>query len=189
MAEITIERTADGIVIAKEKWLDEFTKPEKVAHEKQREIWEYLRKLEELNESKSVQIAALQDHARKLDEQAILLQQQVEERAQECARETDPGLEEEFGALVDQWRAETMHLSSTTEKAMNLAYQQIIGMGKEVLPLILRELQYRGGHWFWALSVITRGRENPVRPEDRGNVRRMAQAWLEWGRLKGYLQE
>ena len=189
MPELTIERTEDGIVTVKERWLDEITRPEKAKREKQREVWDYVRKLAELNERKSAQIAALQDHARKLGEEAILLQRQAEERAQERAREVNPELEEEFRALADQWRAETMHLSSTTEKAMNLAYQQIIGMGRDALPLILKELQLRGGHWFWALSVITRGRENPLRPEDRGNVRRMAQAWLEWGRQKGYLQE
>ncbi len=188
MAELTIERTADGIITAKEKWLTEITKPEEAERAKQKEVWDYVRELAELNERKSAQIIALQDHARKLGEQAVLLQQQAEERAQEKSKETVPELEEEFRALADQWRAETMHLSSTTEKAMNFAYKQIIGMGKEVLPLILRELQLRGGHWFWALSVITRGRENPVRPEDRGNVRRMAQAWLDWGRQKGYLQ-
>lgn len=189
MAELTIERTADGITTVKEKWLDEITKPEKVKRQKQQEVWEYVRSLVEANQRKSAQIAMLQNHARLLGEQTILLQQQAEERALMQAREVDPELEGEFRALADQWRAETMHLSSTTEKAMNFAYQQIIGMGKEVLPLILRELQLRGGHWFWALSVITRGRENPVRPEDRGNVRRMTQAWLEWGRQKGYLQD
>jgi hypothetical protein len=78
-----------------------------------------------------------------------------------------------------------MHISSTTERATNFAYQQIIGMGEKVLPFIFRELQETGGHWFWALRAITG--ENPVGPESRGNINRMAQAWLEWGRQRGYV--
>jgi hypothetical protein len=97
------------------------------------------------------------------------------------------GIEQSFRELADRWREETMHLSSTPEAALNFSYQQIIGMGKEALPLIFREMQTQGGHWFWALAAITR--ENPVQPEDRGKVRRMTQAWLEWGRENGYLQD
>src|ERR1044072_7091957 len=93
------------------------------------------------------------------------------------AKEAPPKLEEEFRNLVEQWHRETMHISSTTEMATNFAYQQIIGMGEKVLPLIFRELQETGGHWFWALRAITR--QNPVPTETRGNINGMAQAWLE----------
>ena len=47
-------------------------------------------------------------------------------------------------------------------------------MGEPVVPLILDELRREPDHWFWALEAITE--ENPVRPEDVGIVRRMADA-------------
>lgn len=74
-------------------------------------------------------------------------------------------------------------LSSSTEKAVHPAYQRIIGLGPAVVPLVLRELEQHGGHWFWALRALTG--ENPVRPEDAGQVRKMTESWLEWGRQRG----
>jgi hypothetical protein len=60
-------------------------------------------------------------------------------------------------------------------------------MGPDAIPLILRELQRRPEHWFWALNAITR--EDPIDPEYAGNVRKMTQAWLEWGRERGYIDD
>lgn len=94
-------------------------------------------------------------------------------------------LQQAFASLVDVWRRETLMLSSTTEKALHPAYQRIIGLGPVVVPLVLRELELHGGHWFWALRALTG--ENPVEPEDAGNVRKMTESWLKWGRQKGLL--
>jgi hypothetical protein len=69
--------------------------------------------------------------------------------------------------------------------AMHPAYQQIIGMGREVVPLILRELEREPDHWFWALKAITG--EDPVPEQHRGRVRAMADAWIRWGREHGLL--
>jgi hypothetical protein len=69
--------------------------------------------------------------------------------------------------------------------AMLWPYQQIIGMGKDVLPYILEELQREPDHWFWALEAITQ--ENPVAPEAAGRVRQMAEAWIEWGKQRGHI--
>jgi hypothetical protein len=90
-----------------------------------------------------------------------------------------------FAELASTWRSETGHLSSITQKAIHPAYQRIIGMGERALPLILRELQARRGHWFWALHAITG--EDPVPPEDAGDVDKMRDAWLELGRIRGWL--
>jgi hypothetical protein len=90
-----------------------------------------------------------------------------------------------FRELVTRWREETRTLSSTTDRALHSAYQDIIGMGKPVLPHIFRELDRNGGHWFWALRHITR--ENPVPPQDAGNIQKMREAWLQWGRERRYL--
>jgi hypothetical protein len=63
------------------------------------------------------------------------------------------------------------------------AYQQIIGMGKEALPFLIRELERNPDHWFWALRAITG--EDPVPAEHRGRVRLMAQDWVKWARKRG----
>jgi hypothetical protein len=94
-------------------------------------------------------------------------------------------LQRKFTALTERWRDETAMLSSAEMIAMHPAYQRIIGMGPEALPLILRELSREPGHWFWALSAITD--ENPVRPEDAGNLPRMSEAWLHLGRKRGWI--
>jgi hypothetical protein len=60
------------------------------------------------------------------------------------------------------------------------SYQKIIGMGWAAVPLMLEDLKNEPRHWFWALRAITD--VNPVPPQDAGNVRKMADAWVKWGR-------
>lgn len=91
----------------------------------------------------------------------------------------------EFRVLADRWRAETAALPTMQQKAIHPAYQRIIGMGSTAIPMILRELKERGGHWYWALRFITAA--DPVPDADRGRVAAMREHWLEWGRSAGYL--
>lgn len=93
--------------------------------------------------------------------------------------------EAEFRALVARWLEETKTISSTTDRALHTAYQDIIGMGEPAVPLILREMAANGGHWFWALRHITH--ENPVSPRDAGNIQKMREVWLQWGQDRHYL--
>jgi hypothetical protein len=102
-----------------------------------------------------------------------------------AAPDNDPQLEQRFRTLAAEWDEETGHLSSINQIAMHPAYQQIIGIGPAVVPLLLRDLDRTHAHWFWALTAITG--DNPVSREDRGNVPRMAEAWLEWGRSRGLI--
>ena len=92
-------------------------------------------------------------------------------------------LSEQFHRLADIVREECAHLSSVREIVLHPAYQQIIGMGPQALPLILRELEHKPEHWFWALRSIAR--EDPVLPDHQGVVAEMTQDWLNWGRRKG----
>jgi hypothetical protein len=94
-------------------------------------------------------------------------------------------LQREFVRLAEQWRRETLAMSSLTDMVLHPAYYQIIGMGPVALPWILGELQEGGGHWFLALRAIAR--ENPVAPQDRGKVKKMSEAWLKWGEEHGLL--
>ncbi|HEV2987002.1 MAG TPA: hypothetical protein VG759_01065 [Candidatus Angelobacter sp.] len=94
-------------------------------------------------------------------------------------------VQDHFLELAKRWRTEIKTVSSTTDMVLNSAYQDIIGMGKLVLPLIFRELHRNGGHWFWALRHITQ--ENPASPQDAGNIEKITEAWLRWGREHHYL--
>lgn len=91
---------------------------------------------------------------------------------------------EKFQSLVSEWKNDTQLMSSTTSMILHKAYQEIIGMGPKVIPLILRELEKSPDHWFAALTALTG--IDPVGPSDRGKLRAMTSAWLEWARGQGY---
>jgi hypothetical protein len=94
-------------------------------------------------------------------------------------------LKHRFERLAKEWKRETINLSSVQEIILNPAYQRIIGMGPDVIPFILQQLEKCPGFWFWALRCLTG--ENPVTPQMRGDVAAMTEAWLNWGREHGYL--
>lgn len=95
------------------------------------------------------------------------------------------GIRDKFHRLASRWRTDTAFQSSVHQMATHPAYQEIIGMGRDAIPLILRELERDADHWFWALRSITG--IDPVPPANRGNVREMANAWLSWAHLEGHL--
>ena len=90
-----------------------------------------------------------------------------------------PLFTDRFERLAAEWEEATEFISSTTQMSMHPAYQQTIGIGPDAVPLILGRMRTKSGHWFWALRVITR--QDPVAPEDAGNVQAMTDAWLHWG--------
>ena len=87
-----------------------------------------------------------------------------------------------FQALRKRWHQERNESSSsTTEICMTPAYQEIIGMGLQAVPLIIAQLRSEGSqpdHWFWALAAITGA--NPVPEEDAGRMDKMVVHWLSW---------
>jgi hypothetical protein len=97
---------------------------------------------------------------------------------------TGPEGEQRFHELVAAWKRERGPHSSSARLAEHPAYQQIIGMGPDVVPLLLRELEREPDHWFRALHTLTGA--NPVSATSCGNVQEMAAAWLRWGREQGY---
>ena len=94
-------------------------------------------------------------------------------------------IRERFDELKHDWKSKTRHLSNTAQISLVFSYQQIIGMGPAVVPLILAELEREPDHWFWALEAITG--ESPVAESDAGDIEASALAWVEWGREKGLL--
>jgi len=92
---------------------------------------------------------------------------------------------EEFTNLASQWIQDVEGMSSTVEMAKHSAYQKIVSMGKVVIPFLLEDLRQNPLYWLSALRQITQ--KNPVQPEQRGKVKQMAEAWLNWGKQEGYI--
>ncbi|MFZ0704531.1 MAG: hypothetical protein WAM71_02925 [Candidatus Korobacteraceae bacterium] len=82
-----------------------------------------------------------------------------------------------FKQLVEQWQSETWFKSSLSKRISHPAYLKIIGLGKEALPWILRELRDEPDHWFPALEAITREDHAP----NAKNPQELRTAWLAWG--------
>ena len=93
-------------------------------------------------------------------------------------------LEEKFNRLADAWQDAVAHLSSSSKRDNHPVYREIIALGPPVVPLLLRDLERTSRHWFAALTALTNAQ--PVPPEDAGNIRKMVEAWLDWGKQQGY---
>lgn len=95
-------------------------------------------------------------------------------------------LQRKFSRLAGRWTDETAHVSLASRRAMHPAYQRIIGIGPDAILLILKELQRKPDDWFWALNAITEA--DPVPEDCHGDLQKMANAWVEWGRLEGFIE-
>jgi hypothetical protein len=92
---------------------------------------------------------------------------------------------QEFEKHERRWKRDTMHISSPMDKYLHPSYMRIIGLGRPALPHILRSMQQRPADWFYALRSITG--ENPVPAAAAGDVRRMVQIWIQWGKQEGLI--
>lgn len=98
-----------------------------------------------------------------------------------------PGSQSErFERLADNWQKDTAGYPTIRQKVKHACYRQIIAMGEDVVPLILNRLCKERNHWFWALSELTG--EQPVPKDACGDVDKMTEAWLDWGRRKGLME-
>lgn len=94
--------------------------------------------------------------------------------------------EAKFSALVETWRRDTMMVSDQTAILTHPSYYAIIGMGREALPYIFRDLATGRGPWFVALRAITQ--ENPVAEQSVNSAKLMREDWLKWGKKHGYIR-
>jgi len=114
----------------------------------------------------------------------ILGYQETSRKINICEISTEP-LYAKFKRLLNEWRKESMLMSSITDMVMLQSYQTIIGMGPAALRLILNELKHNPDYLFYALEIITE--TNPILHEEEGNLERMTKAWLKWGRREGII--
>ena len=104
----------------------------------------------------------------------------VREKAEGKSTET---MEDRFRRLEHTWMSAVGHFSSPSVLCEHPAFQEILSLGKAVVPLMLRDLEERPRLWVYALPQITG--VNPVPEADRGNIRKMSEAWLRWSKESG----
>src|SRR5437762_3301454 len=94
-------------------------------------------------------------------------------------------IEQRVVRLLGTWREQTAYLSSSTRITGHPAYQQLRTLGPAALPFLFRDLAHTGdGHLSKVLTALTGA--HPVAAEDRGNIRKISEAWLHWARESGY---
>ncbi len=94
-------------------------------------------------------------------------------------------IKKEFLIFKDSWLNEIMLSSNTSDIINNKHYYSIIKLGKDVIPYILEDLRQNNNHWFSALTKITG--DNPVPVEHLGNISKMTNDWIAWGKTNGWL--
>ena len=102
-----------------------------------------------------------------------------EETAEKCNLE----LEKIFNGLVEKWKSETGSWSSISRRYAHPAYQAILVLGKDALPLIFQSLKKEPDYWFAALRALIP--DNPVSRD--ASFDQAVDAWLRFGKDEGYL--
>jgi hypothetical protein len=94
-------------------------------------------------------------------------------------------LETIFNGLAKNWREATGGYSLTMRRYAHGSYQSILVLEpkKDVISLILRELQQRPDRWFEALKALTN--TNPA--QNAKTFDETVQCWIEWGQRKNYI--
>ena len=100
-------------------------------------------------------------------------------------RATD--LEQRFAGLAERWQLEAGERSISTQMMDSDAFREIVVLGEQVVPLILREMEHSHMHWHLALREITG--ENPATAAQPGKIDQVCAAWLDWGRQRYPRQE
>jgi hypothetical protein len=95
-------------------------------------------------------------------------------------------LRSKFNQLAKTWLMETGILSNTGLALENPAYKEILEMGEDVVPLILENLRFPGGHWFQALHILT-GRECSLQKPAYYSYIHVREDWLNWGKQEGLI--
>lgn len=95
-------------------------------------------------------------------------------------------IEDRFSRWLNAWYEETQYSSSLTDIVSNENYHRILKLGEDAIPLILEELKIDPSiHLLSALTLIAE--EDPVPDEYKGDIRKMAEFWLEWGNKHEYV--
>ena len=88
-------------------------------------------------------------------------------------------VELKFSLLAQQWYEESK-LFSFAKQRETPTYHAILAIGKEIIPLIIKELERGKNVWFSALKKLSGA--NPVQEESKGNPQKMAADWIQWAK-------
>lgn len=91
---------------------------------------------------------------------------------------------DEFNRLASEWKSGRRRGADVAQMIEHPAYRSIVGMGEQAIPLMLEELEHELDHWFPALREVAG--TSPIPEESKGNLAKMREAWLQWGRDEGY---
>ncbi len=89
-----------------------------------------------------------------------------------------------FIQLASEVEEDCMMVSISTHIALHPSYQEIIGMGEKVIPLLIKKLNETPVFWFWAIEAIAG--INPVPKSHRGNIPEMVKDWKKWANVNNY---
>ncbi len=108
-----------------------------------------------------------------------------------------PQIQNLFNIFYKKWKEETFLIASPKKCHENKWYQAIIGLGPVyecppipchtnggIVTILIMEMDNNPDDWHTALVEITG--ENPVLETARGNLKLVAEAWIEWGKKNGY---
>lgn len=92
-----------------------------------------------------------------------------------------------FEQRSNNWIAETAVFSSISSITRHEEFNALLEMGDSAVKFSLERLLAGELHVHWFPLLKRLSGEDPVRPEDRGVVNRMAEEWIRWGQSKGHL--
>jgi len=86
-----------------------------------------------------------------------------------------------FDKLYKKWREETK-FDSFIGDPYHKSYEKIVKFGNRAIPYIITKLKEEPSLIFVALFRITG--ETPIKEENKGNVKKMTEDWIEWWEKK-----
>ncbi|HXS35943.1 MAG TPA: hypothetical protein VN721_04545 [Flavipsychrobacter sp.] len=89
-----------------------------------------------------------------------------------------------FKSLVSRVIDECYLTASPTKMISNTSFNTIVGMGENVIPLLIEQLDFTPMCWIPALNLITK--TNPIKEENQGIVSNMVNDWKKWAIDNGY---
>jgi hypothetical protein len=92
-------------------------------------------------------------------------------------------LEQRYGDVKEKWEKANWVMSSGRTNLPE--FHQIVELGTDVIPIILKDLMIERSWIVSALFYITS--ERPSKEMQPGRLSSVVEAWLEWGVEKGYI--
>jgi hypothetical protein len=87
-------------------------------------------------------------------------------------------LSEQFARLADQWKLGIGAISDPQEIRALPGFAELVRLGQDIIPLVLKELDKEPTYWFEVLADITG--HDPTPSEHAGDVDEMISAWKRW---------